>query len=328
MPISAPLAVASLHIYPVKSCGGIALAASQVGRMGLRYDRQWAFVDEHGMFLAQRDSRGLGVAVATMCLIETALGGDALTLSAPGMPALQVPLAGVAGDEVPVQVWESRTIGHDQGAQAATWATTFLSRERPGRYRLVRMPDEAHRQSKIGDGEVAYGDAYPFLILSEESLADLNGRLETPLPMNRFRPNIVVRGGAPYVEDTLDRCRIGGVEFTGTTLCIRCPITTTDQRTGRARQGAAANAGDVSSATRWSGLRPQLQSLGHGHGARRRCRRARGAGYGVTSFWNVGSLFSRAKSGSSAACAFHCTGWRAIAAPSCSSAWALSPACA
>ena len=225
------LDVSSLHIYPVKSCGGIALAESAVGRMGLRYDRQWAFVDEHGMFVAQRDSRGLGIAVRTMCLIGTAIDDGILTLTAPQMPALQVPLAGHHGPDVPVRVWDSHTSGVDQGVAAAAWTTEVLSRERPGRYRLVRMADDTHRRSKMGDGEVAYGDAYPFLVLSEESLADLNVRMPAPLPMNRFRPNIVIRGGAPYVEDTLDRFRIGAVEFTGTTLCIRCPIPTTDQQT-------------------------------------------------------------------------------------------------
>ncbi|MGE0364026.1 MAG: MOSC domain-containing protein [Vicinamibacterales bacterium] len=223
--------VASLHIYPVKSCGGITLAESAVTRMGLRFDRQWAFVDEHGMFVAQRDSRGLGVPVRTMCLVGTAIGGDVLTLTAPGMPPLAVPLAGHDGPDVPVRVWDSHTSGVDQGVEAADWATEVLSRERPGRYRLVRMADDTHRRSKIGDGDVAYADAYPFLVVSEESLADLNARMVTPLPMDRFRPNLVIRGGAPYVEDTLDQFRIGDIGFTGTTLCIRCPIPTTDQRT-------------------------------------------------------------------------------------------------
>ena len=231
MSITDPLAVASLHIYPVKSCGGIALTESEVGRMGLRYDRQWAFVDEHGMFLAQRDSRGLGIPVRTMCLIEAAIADCTLTLSAPDTQPLAVPLEGHDGPDVPVRVWDSHTSGVDQGPEAAAWATDVLSRERPGRYRLVRMPERTHRRSKIGDGEVAYGDAYPFLVISEESLADLNARMPAPLPMNRFRPNIVIRGGAPYAEDALDTFRIGDVEFTGTTLCIRCPIPTTDQRT-------------------------------------------------------------------------------------------------
>jgi len=223
--------VASLHLYPVKSCGGITLAESAVTRRGLRFDRQWAFVDEHGMFVAQRDSRGLGIPVRTLCLIGTAIGSDALTLTAPGMPPLAVPLAGHDGPDVPVRVWDSQTSGVDQGGEAAAWASEVLSRERPGRYRLVRMADRTHRRSKMGDGEVAYADAYPFLVISEASLADLNARMVTPLPMDRFRPNLVIRGGAPYAEDALDRFRIGDIVFTGATLCVRCPIPTTDQAT-------------------------------------------------------------------------------------------------
>jgi uncharacterized protein YcbX len=225
------LRISSLHVYPVKSCGGISLSESAVGRMGLRYDRQWAFVDERGMFVAQRDSRGRGVPIRTLCLIGTVIDDRLLTLTAPGIAPLHLPATGMTGPAVPVQVWDSHTSGVDQGAAAAAWATEVLSRERPGRYRLVRMADATHRRSKIGDGELAYGDAYPFLVLSEASLADLNRRLPAPLPLNRFRPNIVVSGGAPYVEDTLDRFRLGAIEFFGTTLCIRCPIPTTDQRT-------------------------------------------------------------------------------------------------
>lgn len=171
------LDLSSLHIYHVKSCGGITLGESAVTRMGLR-------------------------------------GHD-----------------GHDGPDVPVRVWDSHTSGVDQGVEAADWASEVLSRERPGRYRLLRMAERTHRRSKMGDGAVAYGDAYPFLVISEESLADLNQRMPAPLPMNGFRPSIVIRGGAPYVEDTLDQCRIADVQFTGATLCICCPMPTTDQRT-------------------------------------------------------------------------------------------------
>ena len=133
--------------------------------MGLRYDRQWAFVDERGMFVAQRDSRGLGVPVRTMCLIETAIADGDLTLTAPehaaaaraGRRRRTAPKCRCRSGRAPPR-------GIDQGEAAAAWATEVLSRERPGRYRLVRMADETRRRSKIGDGEVAYGDAYPFLV--------------------------------------------------------------------------------------------------------------------------------------------------------------------
>ncbi|MDE3154302.1 MAG: MOSC domain-containing protein [Acidobacteriota bacterium] len=227
-----PLTVSALHVYPLKSCRGLSLDRATVGRMGLQYDRQWMFVDERGMFVAQRGDGRLGVEVRTLCLVRTALAGGLLRVTAPDMPPLELPLAGLAGAEVPVQVWQSRTIGIDQGPEAEAWATTYLGRERPGRYRLVRMPDEGHRLSKKGPAELAFADGYPFLIISEASLEDLNRRLAEPLPMNRFRPNIVLRGCAPYGEDTLDALRIGSVELMGMPLCPRCPIPTTNQETG------------------------------------------------------------------------------------------------
>ncbi len=231
MTTQSTLTVAELNVYPIKACGGFSVQQADAGRMGFRHDRQWMFVDERGMFVAQRDSRGLGVAIRTTCLVRTAINDDVLAIAAPGMPGLSIPINGSAGDPCPVRVWDSRVIAIDQGDEAGQWATQFLSRERPGRYRLVRMPDHEHRAVPIGHAELAFADAYPFLIISEESLADLNSRLEQALPMNRFRPNIVLRGGTPYQEDVLDRFRIGSVQFSGTTLCIRCPTTTTNQET-------------------------------------------------------------------------------------------------
>ena len=223
--------VSGLYVYPVKSCRGISLTTADVGRMGIRYDRQWMFVDDRGMFVAQRASSELGVEVRTMCLIETAIANDQLILSAPNMPSLEVPLAGRGGAEIPVRVWDSHVSGTEQGQEAAEWATEYVSRERPGHYRLVRMPDEGVRPPKRGTSMLAYADAYPFLVISEASLEDLNGRLAEPLPMDRFRPNLVLRGCEPYGEDRLDRIRVGQVELVGMTLCERCPLPTTNQQT-------------------------------------------------------------------------------------------------
>jgi uncharacterized protein len=225
------ISVSALHIYPIKGCGGISLHQADVTGTGFRFDRRWMFVDDAGMFVAQRDSRGLGVAIRSACLIRTAIGDRTLTITAPSMPPLIVPLQDVTGAELPVTVWDDSCTAIDQGADAGLWATEFLSRERPGRYRLVRMADGNQRRSKVGDGRVAFGDAYPFLVVSDSSLADLNRRLDEPLPMNRFRPNIVLAGSQAYQEDELDGFRINGIDFVGATLCIRCPTTTTNQDT-------------------------------------------------------------------------------------------------
>lgn len=224
------ISIAALNVYPVKSCRGIPLTEAVVGRMGIRFDRQWMIVDEHGMFVAQRRD-AVGVEVPTLCLIETSFHDGSLRLDAPGMPPLTVPLAGADGPSLPVQVWNSHIHGIDQGDGAGSWLSSFISRDRPGRYRLVRMPDDGQRVAKRGSSTLAFADAYPFLILSTASLADLNTRLARPLPMNRFRPNIVLDGCAPYAEDVLDSLSFNGVRFDGMTLCLRCAITTTDQST-------------------------------------------------------------------------------------------------
>lgn len=225
------ISISALSVYPVKSCRGIPLTEATVGRMGIQYDRQWMIVDEHGMFVAQR-SDGVGIAVPSLCLVCTTIADGVLRLTAPEMPPMALPLTGVDGPEVSVRVWNTQTIGIDQGNDAADWVNTFIARERPGKYRLVRMPDAAQRSPKRGEGSLAYGDAYSFLIVSSASLADLNSRLATPLPMNRFRPNIVLDGCTPYQEDHLDALTVSGIRFYGTTLCLRCAITTTDQMTG------------------------------------------------------------------------------------------------
>lgn len=226
------LRIAELHCYPVKSCRGITLTRAEIGTMGLKYDRQWMIINEHGMFVAQRESGGRGVGIISLCHIETAFAGTELELQAPDMPTLRTPLNG-SGEEIKiVRIWNTTCHAYDQGDDAATWLTHYLSRERPGNYRLVRMSEDEHRSSHQGEGRLAFADGYPFLITSEASLADLNRRLTEPLPMNRFRPNIVLSGCEPYAEDTIDRFSVGDVEFTGGPLCVRCPITTTNQLTG------------------------------------------------------------------------------------------------
>jgi len=200
--------------------------------MGIRFDRQWMVVDERGMFVAQRGDSGRGVGIRSIGQVETAIDDDTLVLRAPAMPSLVLPLAGSDGERTAVQVWKSQVTAVDQGRDAGEWFTEYLSRERAGRYRLVRMPDDGVRRSSRGDGELAFADGYPFLVISAASLADLNGRMAAPLPMNRFRPSIVLGRTEPYLEDRVARIRINGIELQGATQCVRCPIPTFDQVTG------------------------------------------------------------------------------------------------
>lgn len=207
---------------------------AEIREMGIRYDRQWMVVDESGMFVAQRGDKGLGIGIKSMCLIETKISGDWLHLFAPDMPRLSIPLCGHVGEFLEVQVWKNRCLAEHQGLKAARWFTKFLSRERPGNYCLVRMSDDGVREGKYSGTRLAFADAEPFLFISQASLRDLNERIggETPLPMDRFRPNIVLVGCEPYEEDSLSELSIVGVHFVGSVPCKRCPITTTDQLTG------------------------------------------------------------------------------------------------
>jgi len=225
------ITVAQLYCYPVKSCRGFSLRAAEVGRMGIRHDRQWVVVDEQGTFVAQRSAAGMGIGIRSMCLIETSLDADTLTLAATGMSPVSVPLREIDGQRKNIVVWKSPLSAIDQGDEVADWLSRYLSRERPGNYRLVRMPDDGVRKALNGDGEIAFSDESPFLVVSRSSLDDLNKRLAEPLPMNRFRPNIVLDGSEPYEEDTFSRIQIGDIEFVGTTRCGRCPIPTINQET-------------------------------------------------------------------------------------------------
>jgi uncharacterized protein YcbX len=231
--------VSELYCHPVKSCRGIALQQAVVGPMGIEHDREWMFInDKNGTFVAQRgDNKTGAVGVKSMCLIETAITANSLILTAPEMPELVIPLLDDNQILRTVTVWESHCSGTDQGEEAARWATKYLSREVPGSYRMVRaLPG---RKARAGEGKLGFADAYPFLILSEASLRDLNNRLNNrmkeSLPVNRFRPNIVLAGCESYEEDTLPNFKIGTVNFTCMNLCVRCLITTTNQET--AEQG-------------------------------------------------------------------------------------------
>ena len=242
------IVVASLHIYPVKACGGLSVTEAVVTPRGFRHDRQWMFVDERGMFVAQRQGRGLGTPIASVCLVRPTIADGTLTLTAPSMPPLTVALDGDDGVEIPVTIWDDRITGLDQGAEAEAWATEWLSRERPGRYRLVRMPGDTRRAAKLGDAEVGFNDAYPFLVISTASLADLNARLAQPLPMNRFRPNIVLNAAAAYQEDRMDHFRIGAIEFLWNDLVPALPDHHDQPGHCRARKRTAADAGNLSPA--------------------------------------------------------------------------------
>lgn len=217
-----------INLYPVKSLGGLAVNEADVEPRGLRHDRRWMLVDQKGRFLTQR-------ALPRMALVSAGLTADGLTLAAPGMEPLQVPFEPEApARRQTVQVWANVCEAAPVGEQADDWFGEFLGIP----CRLVFMPDETRRpvnpKYAVGEGIVSFADGYPLMLLGEASLSDLNARLESPVPMDRFRPNLIVSSVPAYAEDGWTKVRIGSATFHGVKPCDRCGLITVNQETGEA----------------------------------------------------------------------------------------------
>ena len=239
--MESPWTVSELWKYPIKSCKGTQVSEVTVGTHGISYDREFMIVDKTtGMFVAQRSSGGMGIEIKSLCHIKPEImggGNKRMEVSAPGMHPITVYPELFTGmlksKRREVQVWKATCDAMIADQETNSWFTEFLSRERPGEYQLVKFPSWGIRRAKVGYSQLRYADGYPFLIISEASLDDLNERIgSNVLPMNRFRPNIVISGCKPYEEDLMDRIGIGGIDLEGKELCVRCPITTTNQETG------------------------------------------------------------------------------------------------
>lgn len=193
--------------------------------MGFAWDRRWMLVDENGTFLSQRR-------VPRLATIDVAIGRDDLVISAHGMEDLSVPLEPASGDTIPVMVWKDQVPAMPVSKDADAWFSEVLRTP----CRLVRQPEAPVRSvdPRYGDpgDHVSLADAYPILVTSASSLADLNRRLKDPVPMNRFRPNIVVRGSTAFAEDNWTTLTGPDITIRLVKPCARCVITTKDQRTG------------------------------------------------------------------------------------------------
>lgn len=218
------LTLSGLYCYPLKSAAGIALDKARLEARGLQYDRRWMVIDADNTFVSQRTE-------ARLARIKPHLT-DALQLHAPDMPAIDVPLD-AGGSSLSVHVWEDTVDAVTVSSEVDAWLSEVLSQP----VRLVYLPDDSHRPidpdyvQAGAHNEVSFADGYAVLVISEASLEDLNTRLETPLPMNRFRPNIVVRGCAPYEEDDWTTLQAGAGQLNLVKPCGRCVVTTTNQTT-------------------------------------------------------------------------------------------------
>ncbi len=217
--------VTELNIYPIKSTRRIALQESEVVARGLPWDRRWMLVDAEGGFITARQQPRLAT-------VQTTLAEAGLILNGPGQAQLGLSLVPAQRRLTRVSVWRDRLQAVLVDAAADAWFSAFLGQP----CRLVQLTDDLvrpvdPRYGQPGD-EVSFADGYPLLLLSEASLADLNGRLRQPVPMRRFRPNLVVDGAIPYAEDGWRRLRVGEVEFAGVKNCSRCIVTTIDPDCG------------------------------------------------------------------------------------------------
>jgi uncharacterized protein YcbX len=219
------ITISSLIYYPIKACRGFEVNTAQVERMGLQHDRRMMVITPDGGFLTQRE-------YPRLALVTPKLNNGTLELSAPNYDSLQLGIQ-TSGVPLPVHVWSSKGIqAIDQGEEAADWFSNWLG----SKVRLVHIADgytrRVNREYAVNpDDHIGFADGYPILLVSEAGLQDLNSRLEMAVPMNRFRPNIVVKGCEPFAEDTWNRIRAGDVELAVVKPCARCEVTTIDKNT-------------------------------------------------------------------------------------------------
>ncbi len=219
--------LSGLYRYPVKSLRGESLDTMTIGPRGPEYDRHWMLVNEAGRFLTQRE-------FPRMALVRPEIRETGLRLQAPGMFELDVPAD--SEQEMSVQLWRDSCTARVMNPAADQWLSDFLGVS----CRLVYLPEEQVRQVDqqyaAAEDQVGFADGFPFLLISQASLDDLNQRMGRTLPMERFRPNLVVEGCEAYAEDTWKRIRIGDIEFRVVKPCSRCVIPTVNPQTGE-REG-------------------------------------------------------------------------------------------
>lgn len=207
--------IKSLHIYPIKSLGGISLISSNLLERGLEYDRRWMLVDEHGVFLSQRD-------LPVLALFSVAIE-DGLIIRSPNGASLEVNM-NEAGEHVTVSIWDDTVKAVEVSKNASSW----FSQELKSEVRLVYMPSKSRRlideRYATNSEVVSFADGYPVLIANTASLIDLNSRLSIPIEIGRFRPNIVVEGATAFEEDRWANINIGTSKIEVVKKCARCVV--------------------------------------------------------------------------------------------------------
>ncbi|WP_421763648.1 MOSC domain-containing protein [Ekhidna sp.] len=218
--------VSDLYIYPIKSLQGISLSEVEVLERGFRYDRRWMLVNKDHGHVTQRTHPQLSQ-------VGIRLQDQNIIVSHLDLPDLVFPLVLESETNIQVTVWGDEV----QAIEAAPHINEWFSKIAGEDCKLVFMPENATRpvdpDRAFNNENVSFADGYPYLIIGQASLDDLNSRMEVKLPMNRFRPNIVVEGSEAYEEDHWNDIQIGALKFHVTHPCKRCVFTTVDQETGK-----------------------------------------------------------------------------------------------
>lgn len=217
------LTISQLFIYPIKSLGGISLTEAQVSDRGFLHDRRWMLVDDHYEFMSQRS-------IPEMALLQVFLEANGLRVQHKHSgEAISIPFV-PNGEQYRVQIWSSECKAIEVSNEASKWFSDIFKKE----CKLVYMPDSTKRRVDsryVSNKEItAFTDDFPYLAIGQSSLDELNSRLPNPIPMDRFRPNIVVAGGAPFEEDEWALFLVKDLQFFGSKLCGRCTVTTIDQQ--------------------------------------------------------------------------------------------------
>lgn len=222
------LVLTEIWIYPVKSLGGIPLTSAKVMGKGLEFDRRWMLIDDNNVFMTQRIH-------TQMAMFQMELSGRQITVRKKNATSSQSITfsadTSTTGEKIRAKIWDDEVDVYEIGQHLSKWFSEHLEMS----CRLVSFPEKNPRavdpKYNVNNEHVSLADAYPFLIIGQSTLNDLNTRLKEPVPMNRFRPNFVFTGGEPYEEDTWREFKIGENKFVGVKPCGRCVLTTVNQDT-------------------------------------------------------------------------------------------------
>ena len=221
------LKLSDIYIYPIKSLGGISLEESILEERGLQYDRRWVLIDDQGIFITQRK-------YPLLSLLKVSINRDKIRVTRQNHSEQHISFSITQqyGESIKVTIWDDLTLGIEVDKNVSDWFSSYLNFS----VRLVKMEEQTKRivdpKYASNDDIVSFADGYPCLIIGQSSLNQLNERLETPVLMDRFRPNFVFTGGEPHVEDNFNDFELGNVLFSAVKPCARCVLITIDQQTG------------------------------------------------------------------------------------------------